>query len=425
MSIPRDNLDQLLSGYLDDVLSDDEQKRIDQLLRDDQTVASELEDLRRMRGTLREISRADAQFRLDDGFADRVMQAAVAQATTEGLRDDHPLLKVAEHPSVPSRARRLPMTKLTGALVALAASITLGIVMLQPSSEPLGIALNTAPTAASTTNADSIDQVIDHVIDQGPATDSMTEKVVAAVKSVEQTFSADALPSVIDTASNPNEPVTASMVVSGDEVSVGDKKITQPTSRAVAESKTPAKTSPTEAEAAALLGDTNVLTLLVKQTEAGRQAQSVRDAMRGAEIDSAVSKELTEAMVGAVSDSLKTDTPSASGTQLVFLEVPARKVDVFYARLMADQEGIASVQLGLVATPAVRSFVKLLSPDAVRGIRHSKSWEFQGNQAGVVADQLASSQTFLPSQSMRGIPLTVAEDGDGRDQLARVLILIQ
>jgi hypothetical protein len=369
-----------------------------------------------MRGSLRQISRADAKFRLDDGFADRVIQAAVAQATAEGLRDGHPLLKVAEHPNTASQARRFPVVKVASALVALAASITLGIVFLQPPGEAVGIASSApadAPFIADVAEADF--SARSHA-----AEDTMTDALSVVAEAVEQSLNTEKLASVAEKSTIPVDSSDATMASAAD-----DSTQAKAPEHAVAAIQKPLRKSPTEAEAAALLGESNILTLLVKRTEAGRQTRAVRAAMRGAEIDSAVRRELTKGMVSAVADSVKKSGTDGSITQLVFLEVPAKKVDVFYARLMANSDGIESVGLGVIATPAIRRFVKSLSPDAVRDIRHSKTLELQGSQVGFVADQLASGQAFLPAESIRGIPLTVSADSHGPDQLARIVVLIQ
>lgn len=80
MSLPRELLDQLLSGYLDGALSDDERDRVEQLLRNDPEVAREFQELTQLGGTLREIYRVDQRRQLKPGFADRVLKATVDQA---------------------------------------------------------------------------------------------------------------------------------------------------------------------------------------------------------------------------------------------------------------------------------------------------------------------------------------------------------
>ena len=57
MSLPKDLLDQLLSGYLDDALSADERDRVDQLLKTDDSVVEELAQLQDLRKSLQNIRR--------------------------------------------------------------------------------------------------------------------------------------------------------------------------------------------------------------------------------------------------------------------------------------------------------------------------------------------------------------------------------
>ena len=85
MSLPQDLLDQLLSGYLDDALTADEHIRVERLLRSDPDVAEDLRKLRELRHSLQVLSKVDSDIKLDPGFADRVLGAAVARAREEGL----------------------------------------------------------------------------------------------------------------------------------------------------------------------------------------------------------------------------------------------------------------------------------------------------------------------------------------------------
>ena len=419
MSIPRDILDQLLSGYLDDVLGDDEQIRVEQLLRDDSEVAKELEDLRLIRSTLRQISRVDANVRLDDGFADRVMQAAVAQASAEGLGEDHPLLKVAEHPSVPERQNSLSVGKIAGAIVALAASITIAIVMWQPPEQGAENGLQqSVGIAGGLASADPVDA---DPAGERPAGEQPAGEVPDAQ-------SASMLAELVPDVSLPTDAIASAEAIVENVLAEPAEAVAlelkpSPSEKMVAAAASP-KTSkmPTEAEAAELLGASNVLTLLVNRTEQGRQSRAVREAMQGASIALAEEKNLTESMVSAVAASLEDTDQPASPTQLLFLEVPAKKVDVFVAKLAADEQGIKSVQYGLVASPAVKRFVKSINATTVN---HSRSWEFRGRGVSKIADQFASGQSFLPAGSMRGIPLTSGASSDGPDILSRILILVR
>jgi len=97
MSLPNEIREQLLSGYLDDSLSADECARVERLLASDPDFAAELEELREIRAALKTIASED-EVKLGSGFANKILDAAVAQARSEGLDDDHPLLRLAEQP---------------------------------------------------------------------------------------------------------------------------------------------------------------------------------------------------------------------------------------------------------------------------------------------------------------------------------------
>src|SRR6056297_2260617 len=99
MSAPNESLDQLLSGYLDDALSDDQRRRVEDRLRTDPEAASELESLRSLRATLRALSERDVPPSLGPEFAERVLESAVARARVEGLAEYHPLVRLSEQPT--------------------------------------------------------------------------------------------------------------------------------------------------------------------------------------------------------------------------------------------------------------------------------------------------------------------------------------
>ena len=123
MSIPSDLLDQLLTGYLDNALSPDERARVESLVESDPQVAADLAELRQLQKSLRSVAEADASIQLDTGFADRVLGAAVDRARSEGLGEDHPLVRLADQPSapVPSRNQSFPY-QYAAVLIGLAAS---------------------------------------------------------------------------------------------------------------------------------------------------------------------------------------------------------------------------------------------------------------------------------------------------------------
>ena len=73
MSLPPALIDQLLTGYLDEVLSADELARVETLLKTEPSIAAELVKLQEMRSALKAVALADSDIRLDAGFAERVI----------------------------------------------------------------------------------------------------------------------------------------------------------------------------------------------------------------------------------------------------------------------------------------------------------------------------------------------------------------
>ena len=132
MSVPRELLDQLLTGYLDDALSADERARVEQLLQSDPEVAKELAQLRTLRQSLKAVAKADSAIKLDKGFSDRVIGAAMARAHAEGLAEDHPLVRLAEQPSTTRSGGTAAPWRAAGLMVAIAASIMFAVFMLRP-----------------------------------------------------------------------------------------------------------------------------------------------------------------------------------------------------------------------------------------------------------------------------------------------------
>ena len=74
MSLPRELLDELLSGYMDGELSADERARVEQMLETEPGVRESLRLLQEQSQTVRRSLRSAP--RLDSDFAERVLAAA-------------------------------------------------------------------------------------------------------------------------------------------------------------------------------------------------------------------------------------------------------------------------------------------------------------------------------------------------------------
>ena len=132
MSLPPALIDQLLTGYLDEVLTADELARIETLLKTEPSIAEELARLQELRLALKAVALADSDIQLDSGFADRVIDEAVLRARSEGVSDEHPLMRIDNQPVVSvSSASASSTWRIAAVMVGLAASIALAVFLMR------------------------------------------------------------------------------------------------------------------------------------------------------------------------------------------------------------------------------------------------------------------------------------------------------
>lgn len=131
MSFPVEIRDELLTGYLDGQLSQDERHRVERMLETDQEAREVFERLSANRDVLRQLG-GDAPG-LGGAFAERVWAATQAAAREEGLADSHPV-RLAEslRPKVDVQRRLRGRWKIAGSVMAvLAASLLIGLTVFQ------------------------------------------------------------------------------------------------------------------------------------------------------------------------------------------------------------------------------------------------------------------------------------------------------
>ena len=423
MSIPRDSLDQLLSGYLDGTLSGDEQTQIDQLMRDDPQVAQELGELQDIQGTLREITRIDESTKLDGRFSDRVLSAAIERARSEGLDESHPLIRLAEQPSTETTTRRVPWGRIASGLVALAASIAVAIVVLKPEQpatvvpsvadaqpgatfSPNGL-LDSSPdvTAIADADADTVspnallnttpnttpnttqEPKVAVAADRAPATNGLESPNAATLQSI-----AEASISVVD--ANKRLKAIEERILNGEVVS--------------------------DAEALSAISGLGLLPVIeVKLTEAGRLSGVVRELMQNCQIRPAEEKVVSDQLVGILSQTIEA---SDRGVQVLYLEVPSKKTDYLQQSLAADTDRVESVKFGVIAAPKVQRFMKSLKQVNPTEVRHT-SWQFQSRVAGALASSVSNGK-LKPFKATGPLP-ALSTNQDVPDQLAQVLVLVR
>lgn len=419
MSVPRELLDQLLSGYLDDALSPDERARVEQLLQSDDEIVKELDQLRELQSSLKAISAADSAIKLDEGFADRVLGAAVARAHAEGLSDDHPLVRLAEQPST-SRTGLNRSGKAKGhysssslrvasLMVGLAASIVIAVIAFRPDSGTTAQnrpELNSLAGQENTPLADPIASPVETPFED-PIVDPAPEMIVS------------------NPAENGLQPESADPVTP-DPVVATDPRMESLEPAAPVESIAEAPKSlgsPVESKVdIAELGIGPILIIDVRLTEAGRNSDPIGDALAYAKIEPASEKKITDEIAGFAQS---TSAESVEDASILYLQVPGKKADLFYLRLMADQVGVASVGLRFAMDAPITKMVNAIKPDPTM-VRHDDA-ALQLFTDGGVVDEFTSHLSGLDFRLQdRTKPVDeMPKVSTGPDISAQILVLVR
>lgn len=453
MSLPREILDQLLSGYLDDALSADEHARVERLLETDPEVARELEELRGIRSALRDVAVADAKFRLPAGFADRVLDASVATARSEGLSEDHPLIRLAEQPSskrssVASRAshdRRESSWRGAAVLVALAASIVFAVVALRPDVNPVD---QDAPVVAMTDPGAGVDPGADvdptppsSIVAQANGSGRDSDVIVQTPTPTDDT--SDVTQAIVVVDSDPNRAVDSVAGASGRDQPEPSKASVD----AIAANDTPGvgaanrgpvsvtdggpqmvSSTSRQTEPRTQLGV--ILVVDIEQTDQGRQADTVKAAMRAVGIGAASQKRVTEDVVGIVGDV----DPSAADADadILYLQVSAKRLDRLVMTLVADEQNIQGVRFLLAEDAPILRFASSLQPVDPTEIQHAGAWQLAGDSqpwVGAITQDLVGRPDYLPidsttAQAGAASMMSQPKSG-GPDVMSQILLLIR
>ncbi|GAA4461232.1 hypothetical protein [Novipirellula rosea] len=448
MSVPKDILDSLLSAYMDDALSADERTRVDQMLRDDASVASELEQLIQLRESLRQIRDEDRNVTLPANFAQSVIEATVARGRAEGLSDDHPVMRLSEQPSPMVSRERTSVWRVVAPLAAIAASLAIAffatrpgvdgdpVALLDPEVDQVATAdeLNPATTAEITSNPDSA------------KTEPGDTMIAAADGNNNRDVTIDALAEA-SVATRGADGVNADGATV-DEGTVGEaavEKVDQDTGMRIA-SVSPAvkavgpdaainsddrKLGDRKPAAADVVAIKAMLVLDVRRTMDGRNTRSVETAMELTGIDSASRKAVDENVVRFANEN-KADDESASSASVLYLEAPAKQLDQFILRLIADEQGIESVSMTIANDPPLVAMIQSLRDVDPTKIKHSTSWQLDAGADGTNA--LASHLSDRPYVRLNSATANMAVAGSvdesgsastSSDIIGRVLVIVR
>ena len=398
MSLPPALIDQLLTGYLDEVLSADELARVETLLKTEPSIAAELVKLQEMRSALKAVALADSDIRLDAGFAERVIDEAVLRARSEGVSDEHPLLRIDKQPVVHAPNVTASSTwRIAAVMVGLAASIAFAVFLMR-SEQKL------EPGDASPQIAE-VKPVTPH---RGTADDSESQldpaSVIAAVPSTNPGAGSKVdLPGVNPT----KDEIQRSQL---DENSVAGMPNLGTESNANGQS-----TEPVGVEPAATLGA--ILVINVELTAEGRERDVFNAAMKRAGLKASSQKKISDEIVGI------TENPSLQkpeGAAVVYLQAPAKDLDRLYLGLIADRVGVKSVGMSLAMDAPVMRAINAVRQDPTAVRHESSSLQLLSDD-----DTMAQLTDTLLRLEFMGMRNGVAVPSTGGDQMAEILLLVK
>ncbi len=398
MSLPPALIDQLLTGYLDEVLSADELARVETLLKTEPSIAAELVKLQEMRSALKAVALADSDIRLDAGFAERVIDEAVLRARSEGVSDEHPLLRIDKQPVVHAPNVTASSTwRIAAVMVGLAASIALAVFLmrseqkLEPGDANPQIA-EVKPVTPQRGTADDSESQLD------PAS------VIAAVPSTNPGAGSKVdLPGVNPT----KDEIQRSQL---DENSVAGMPNLGTESNANGRS-----TEPVGVEPAATLGA--ILVINVELTAEGRERDVFNAAMKRAGLKASSQKKISDEIVGI------TENPSLQkpeGAAVVYLQAPAKDLDRLYLGLIADRVGVKSVGMSLAMDAPVMRAINAVRQDPTAVRHESSSLQLLSDD-----DTMAQLTDTLLRLEFMGMRNGVAVPSTGGDQMAEILLLVK
>lgn len=373
MNRPQEYVNQLLSGYLDDALTADERAEVDGWLRDVPSIAAQYDDLRSIRQTLRSIGMINPKRSLPSDFSRRVLEMSVARARAEGVADDHPLIRVSEQPtSLNEPAAPTSWSKIASVVAAIAASVAVASVLLQPS--PASVANRIAEPTNQVPNRNVAEPPMSRPNGLADSTvDDAAEKTLSQpvpVASASRTDVASRTPTVDDPARS-NASVMPDKV-SGTQI---EPSIPDPmASKSIASDSiavSPIAASPIVSDP--IVSDSNlnrsvtqldvVLVIDVRLTDLGRATGAVRKAMR--------SSSILQTDSSAVDAGTASVTLVAAGQQendpvsIFFLRAPAKRLDQFYLTLLSDDAGVVSVGMTVATNISIPGTVEKTDVDPV------------------------------------------------------------
>ncbi|QDS86191.1 hypothetical protein EC9_03510 [Rosistilla ulvae] len=418
--------EELLSAYLDNGLSADEQAHVEQLLQNDASVRQQLEDLRQLQADVRVSMKSDA--RLGTDFSDRVWTAVLAQADAENLPETHPV-RLAQARAEGGNSKRHQRVWL-GGIAALAASLMLIVAWnsANPDVQP-GKPQPAGGIAAVVTPAPS------DAVEPSP----IETTAPAAQPAVEAIASNDAATTPAAPAPAVTPPEAAATTTQPDKTTAPEERIamapaaTDQPAAAPGELVSPSAQPTNKLEFAVLLE--------VELTQRGRDLNELEYALETAGISNVQPQPMSRDHVGQLVQgkmigTVNLDAPQTvdGDTQLLLLQGSAKRLDRFMLSLFNHQSVIKSVGFQMVMEPSLLTTISELSSVAPSAIRHSDdkalahhlTFGSAGGQAQMFPRAAQSSFFALTEESAKQMKWTPETPSDeGPDFQTQMLVLVR
>jgi len=355
MSQPEPERELLLSASLDGELTPDEQVMLDGWLREDPSLARRRDELLATRDWVREGLSSSSAGGLGSGFADRVIEAAIARAGSEGLAADHPLVRLRDSQAADHAGTRRTRRTFWATAAALAASLLLMVAVRQLSNDQVG-----GEGAGA-----GIDQVAgggERSGDGLPTTDLDRPRVPETKEAPDEAVARagserSKLPTGVD-GSSPEE--MGERVARGvPAASDGNSGLVgRPTSPAAGDDVMRLPGSELPADELRLRA---VLFVSVELTDEGRRSVAIAEKLRQQGIRIGEKALLADQTIEDLErlQLVRPDESQASGA-LYYVQAPARQLDRFLIDVMDDSDSVEAFGLSILQDPAVLSRLQKL-----------------------------------------------------------------
>ncbi|MEO1527055.1 MAG: zf-HC2 domain-containing protein [Planctomycetota bacterium] len=405
MALPEEILDELLSAHLDGALSGDERARVEQMLESDSEVREKFEELKTQSELTSQASFIGSGLRVD--FADHVVVAAIRTAVEEGCSAEHPLRLAASGQTEHSGSAGL---RVAGLIAALAASVLFVVVLVQGQGRDNGESMIAGTDPLKIEKPGEKDGLAEPPQDTLVASEPESSSTPTA-KEPSSELSAEPMIESVASDSTPKPVDTPIVPVPGEQSKPGEQRSTD----GMVSSK------PVRSLRLLLMID-------VRQTEEGRKAGAVDLAMQSVEIVSGEERTIDEPLLVAITKdrtAKEKQDLDAAAERVLLLRAPSKKLDRLVNALVADRDGISSVQHKLIDNAPLLRSVESVLVDPTE-VRHPASyWPIVGESEetfGMWREELA--ETGLPlgrdaAQAMSSV------DNNGPNPMADMLLFVR